>query len=254
MSRPWGPARRLRQRLLPALSMLVLPLVLSGCLMAPASDQSQHIAGLYQFFVAASAGVLALVWGLLTWSVLRYRRRGGTEDGSEPPQTRNNVPLEVAWTTGPAILVAVLFFFTVTTLSDIQARSPDPTVRLQVSGYQWGWRFDYPDEGVTVTGSGVPGPEIVLPAGEPIELSITSLDVIHSFYVPAFLAKYDAIPGREYVVPLTIEEPGVYAGQCAEFCGLYHAQMGFSIRAEPLADYQAWIAAQVAQAEQGGPA
>lgn len=238
-----GQALHRLARLVPVLG---LPLVLGGCLMTPASGQSQNIAGLYQLFVAASAVVLGLVWGLLTWTILRYRRRGEAEDGSEPPQTRDNLPLEVAWTTGPAILVAVLFFFTVTTLSDIQARSPEPTVRLQVSGFQWGWRFEYPDEGVSVVGSGVPGPEIVLPVDEPIELTISGLDVIHSFYVPAFLAKYDAIPGRDYVVPLTIEEPGVYAGQCAEFCGLYHSQMGFTIRAEPLADYREWIAAQAA--------
>lgn len=239
------------QRLSRSVPLLVLPSILGGCLMTPASGQSQHIAGLYQLFVAASAVVLAIVWGLLSWSILRYRRRDQADDGSEPPQTRDNLALEVAWTTGPAILVAVLFFFTVTTLSDIQARSSDPTVRLHVDGFQWGWRFEYPDEGVTLVGSGVPGPEIVLPVDEPIELSITALDVIHSFYVPAFLVKYDAIPGREYVVPLTIDEPGVYAGQCAEFCGLYHAEMGFSIRAEPLADYRDWIEAQKASEAAG---
>ncbi len=234
------PAEHARWRLV---SLALLPVVASGCLATPTSDQSQRISDLYVIFVIASAVVLAIVWGLLTWSVVRYRKRSD-DDGSEPPQTRGNLPLEVLWTAIPALTVAVLFFFTFTTMNDILARPADPAVKLRASGFQWGWRFEYPDEGVEVTGSGVPGPEIVLPVNESIELTVTGIDVIHSFYVPRFLVKYDAIPGREYTVPLRIDEPGIYAGQCAEFCGLYHSQMGFSIRAVTMDEYQAWIAQQ----------
>lgn len=223
--------------------ILFLPVLVSGCLETPATRQSEQVEGLYRIFSIAAAVLLAIVWGLLTWAILRYRSRGRDAD-AEPPQIRGDARLESIWTIGPVITVAVLFALTIITLGEIQARPPDPAVRLQVSGFQWGWRFDYLDDGVEIEGTGVPGPEIVLPVGEPIELTVTGMDVIHSFYVPRFLVKYDAIPGREYTAPLTIQQPGTYAGQCAEFCGLYHSQMGFSIRAVPMAEYRDWMADQ----------
>ncbi len=235
------------RRLAHLIATLSLPVLASGCIATPTTSQSERISDLYLIFVAASAVVLAIVWSLLTWSVIRYRKSGRShesdesDEASRPPQIRGNVPLEVFWTTVPALTVAVLFFFTFTTLTDIQAVPADPAVRLKVTGFQWGWHFEYPDEGVEVTGSGTPGPEIVLPVDAPIELTVTGADVIHSFYVPEFLVKYDAIPGHEYTAPLRIEEPGIYAGQCAEFCGLYHDQMAFTIRAVSMDEYHAWI-------------
>jgi len=107
---------------------------------------------------------------------------------------------------------------------------------------RWGWTFEY-DGGPTITGSGVPGPEAVVPADELVRFDVTSQDVIHSFYVPRFLAKYDAIPGRTYPFAVTIAQ-GTYGGECAEFCGVLHAYMPFTIRAVPRAEFEAWIAQQ----------
>lgn len=227
-----------------ATAIVPIGLLVSGCLATPASTQSDQISALYAIFVVASAVVLAIVWGLLTWSSLRHRRRSQDAASGQPPQTRGNVRVEVIWTALPALTVAVLFIMTAVTLSSIQPPPADPAVRLRVIGFQWGWRFEYLDEGVEVSGTGLPGPEAVLPVGEPIELSVTGADVIHSFYVPRFLAKYDGIPGRDYNAPLLIKEPGIYSGQCAEFCGIYHSQMGFTIRAVPPDEYRAWITAQ----------
>jgi cytochrome c oxidase subunit 2 len=113
-------------------------------------------------------------------------------------------------------------------------------VEIGVIGSRWGWTFSYGQAGIVVTGTGIPGPEAVVPADEPVRFVVTATDVIHSFYVPQFLAKYDAVPGRSYTFEATIR-PGTYGGQCAEYCGLLHAEMPFSVHAVPRAEYQAWL-------------
>jgi cytochrome c oxidase subunit II len=221
-------------------------LLVTGCLPEPATSQAGQIAGLYQLFMIIASGVFVVVWGLLTWSVLRYRagRGHGTDAEALPPQMRGNSMVEVTWTAIPAATIALLFAFTVIVLGSIQARSAQPSVEIRVDGFRWGWTFTYAREDVIVTGSGQPGPEAVVPAGEPLLFTVSAGDVVHSFYVPAFLAKYDAVPGRDQQFEVTIEQPGSYGGQCAEFCGLLHSQMPFTIRAVTPADYAAWVQAQ----------
>jgi cytochrome c oxidase subunit II len=197
-----------------------------------------------------AAGVFVVVWGLLTWSVIRYRHR---REGGRPPQIRTNVPVEVAWTLVPALLVALLFGMTVVSVASIQAVASGPQVRLAVEAFRWGWSFRFPDLGVGVTGASPSGPEVELPVGQPIEVSLSASDVIHSFYVPDFLAKYDAIPGREHRFPLLIERPGSYAGECAEFCGIGHSRMPFTIRAVSPAAFEEWIATLNPAASSAGP-
>ncbi len=225
-------------------------LLCTGCLQAPATEQARQIAWLYQMAMVLAAGVFLVVWALLTWSVVRYRGRRGR---GLPPQTRNNIPLEVVWTLVPALLVAIMFGMTVVSVSSIQAIAPGPQVRLSVDAFRWGWTFRFPDLGVGVAGSSPAGVEVELPVGVPIEVRLTASDVIHSFYVPDFLAKYDAIPGREHVFPMLIERPGTYAGQCAEFCGIGHSRMPFSIRAVSAAEFDAWIATLPPAASPVGP-
>ena len=225
---------------------LSVGLLVAGCLPAPATSQARQIAWLYQLFVIIAAGVFVVVWGLLTWSVLRYRagRRHGTEPDELPPQTHGNSLVEVVWTAIPTATIALLFAATVVVLGSIQARSSQPAVEIRVDGFRWGWSFSYAREGVVVTGSGVPGPEMVVPAGEPLLFTVSATDVVHSFYVPSFLAKYDAIPGRDQQFEVTIEQPGSYGGQCAEFCGILHYQMPFTVRAVTPAEYTTWVQAQ----------
>lgn len=215
-------------------------LLAAGCLPAPVTSEGRQIANLYAWFIAAAAVVAFIVVGLGAWSVIRYR--GRREE--LPAQTHGNLRLEAVWTALPAVLVLALFGATLAVLGateDVDEDTP-PGADIAVTAFRWGWRFAYPAEDVVVEGFGQPGPEIVVPVGERIRLSLTAEDVIHAFYVPQFLFKRDTIPGRVNVVELTVEEAGTYRGQCAEYCGLYHARMPFTVRAVDRAEYDAWLA------------
>jgi cytochrome c oxidase subunit 2 len=189
-------------------------------------------------FVLVEVGVLFLVW--------RFRKRPDDDD-SLPPQVHGNTKLELGWTVLPAIVLAGVGVASVLTLLDLEDRPADAK-RVEVIGQQWWWEYRY-----DVDGDGeddvVTANDLVIPAGEPVNLSITSRDVIHSFWIPALNGKKDAVPGR--VHPLTIEadEPGVYRGQCTEFCGLSHAYMRMRVVALPEDEYAAWEANQREGAE-----
>lgn len=220
---------------------VAVALLLGGCLPAGVTDEASQVQTLYLIFMAAAAVVAAIVLGLTTFAILRYRGRKDVL----PAQTRGNVRLEIVWTALPALTVAVLFGLTFLTMLQIDADDEQPgATEIVVIAYRWGWQFGYPEADVIVRGIGVPGPEVVVPVGEPVRFRISAADVIHSFYVPQFLVKRDANPGRENLLEVTVQEPGTYRGQCAEYCGLYHARMPFSVRAVPRAEFDAWLAAQ----------
>jgi cytochrome c oxidase subunit 2 len=226
----------MRRSLVALTSALVLPAC--GRLEA-ATAQGREIEGLWAVFLWAGIGVAAIVYGLIIWSTVRYRRRPG--DDELPPQFRENVPLEILYTILPILIVGGLFLLTYraeTTIEDIQS---EPAATVTVEAFNWSWRFSYEGTGVSVFGTPDDPPEAVLPAGETVRIRLTSTDVIHAFFVRDFLFKRDAIPGRTTEFDLTIEEPGVYRGQCAEYCGLDHWRMRFTIRAVPPAEFQAWL-------------
>ena len=208
----------------------------AACLPQSVTAESRGIVGLYSVFLVGGALILALVWGLTTFAILRYRRRRP----DLPPQVRGSVALEALWTALPALAVLGLFALTLVTLAQVQARS-EGGVNLEVRAFRWGWQFTYPQEGVSVAGVTGQTPEVVVPVGEPIHVTLTSADVIHAFYVPAFLYKHDANPGATATFDLTVEQPGTYGGQCAEFCGVYHSRMPFSVRAVPSVQFRAWL-------------
>lgn len=221
--------------------VLVVGAAAAGCMPAAATQQAQSISQLYVVFLVAAAAVLVVVWGGVSLAVLRSLRRRAA---GLPQQTRGSFRLEMAWTAAPAVLVAVLFGLTVVVIGRVDAVSPGPAVELHVTAFRWGWRFDFAQPAVEVLGDASSPPVVHLPVGEPVHVTITSVDVDHSFYVPAFLFKRDAIPGRSSTFELDIVQAGTYSGQCAEFCGLEHYQMTFTIVAEPVAAYQAWLAQQ----------
>lgn len=215
-------------------------LLLSGCMPAAATEQGQRIHDLYLVFIAVAAVVATVVWGLVTWAILRYRKRSE----ELPPQFEHHVRLEIAWTAIPLLTVLGLFAVTLSTLGYIDAQAPSPAVRVEVTGFRWQWQFSYPDEGVTVVGTPDRPAELVIPVGEPVRFELTSADIIHSFYVPQFLFKRDANPGRTTSFDVTVTAPGEYRGQCAEFCGVFHDRMTLTVRAVPRSEFDAWLADQ----------
>jgi cytochrome c oxidase subunit II len=236
--------RALRMALLGALAPAI-----AACLPNPVTDEGRDTQGLYMLFMAAAAVVATIVIGLTTWAVLRYRAR---DDDPLPRQTRGNTRLEVAWTALPALTIAALFVATVTVLARVDDTERPAGVEIDVTGFRWGWSFSYPANGVTVSGVREPGPEVYVPVGEPILLRLTAADVEHAFFVPRFLFKRDLIPGRENRYEFTVREAGVYGGQCAEYCGLYHARMPFTIHAVSRGEFDAWLTAQPAASPPAG--
>jgi cytochrome c oxidase subunit 2 len=235
-ARVLGGSRPVRVPVLLAVGLIAL--AVAGCMPTPASAQGKQISDLYSVFLVGGVIVTVIVWGLVTWSILRYRRRG---DGL-PVQTHGNMRVEAIWTLIPAATVLVLFVLTLQTLAAVNRVDPGG-VNLHVTAFRWQWQATYPDAGVTITGTTAQKLEVVLPVNTPIHVTLESLDVNHAFYVPAFLFKRDAIPGRPNTFDITVTAPGVYPGSCAEFCGIGHDQMLFTIRGVDMATYEAWLAA-----------
>lgn len=215
---------------------------LSGCsltLPAGATDQSREISSLYGMVFIIAVAIFLFVEGLIVFSVIRYRRRPG--DDELPPQIHGNNLAETAWTLIPLVIVVGLFVASWQTLNRVEARTDSPSVTIDVTAFQFDWQFNYRDAGVSVIGTPNQHAEMVIPVGETIRINLTSADVIHAFYVPAFNYKKDAVPGRVNTFEFTAREVGVFRGQCAELCGVYHSRMLLTVRIVPRAEFDAWL-------------
>ncbi len=212
----------------------------------PITEQGHRVLQLWQGSWAAALFVGCIVWGLIIWCVIAYRKRG---EGIAPQLTYNG-PIEILYTIVPVIFVAVLFYFTARDQTYEDKLTPNPDVTVEVVGYQWDWQFNYmsgpgSDAKILaqVTGDNAHGhpPTLELPAGKSIRFELVSPDVIHAFWVPNFLFKRDVIPGRtnEFQVNIEPGKEGTYTGQCTELCGLYHDQMIFHLKVVDPATYQA---------------
>ncbi len=214
-----------------ALSLLI------GCAKQGISPEGNDVHQLYSIIMTIALPVFIIVEGLLVWCVVRYRKR----DDVAPAQTLGgNRSLGVFFAI-PALIVAALFPFGELTLMKLQDQ-PVPQVKIKVEGFQWEWTFLYLNEGIFVSGKTLVRPAImVLPVDEPVQIELTSRDVIHSFFVPDLLFKRDAIPGRTSTFEFTPTTIGTFHSQCAEFCGLWHSKMTFDVQVVSALDYQAWI-------------
>jgi cytochrome c oxidase subunit II len=243
----------LSRRTRPLLIVALVALTATGCASEdlPAlgmpergvTDQAPRILSLWQGSWIAAFAVGALVWGLIIWSVIFHRRRRG-ETGL-PPQTRYNVPIEVLYTVVPLIAISVFFFFTVRDQNEILKVSSSADHQITVTGVQWSWQFNYTSDGgraATVTGTPGKPPTLVLPQGESVRFTLLSDDVIHSFWVPAFLFKLDVIPGNRNSFEITPKKIGSYAGKCAELCGQDHSRMLFNVEVVSPAEYDSYVA------------
>ncbi len=211
----------------------------------PITDQGKGIFDLWLGSVGAALIVGLFVWGLILYAVVRYRKR--TDE--LPRQVRYNLPIEVLYTVIPFVIIAVLFYYTAVTENSIDKISKNPAVTIGVIGFQWNWTFNYEGGNPATTDpsvTGAPGQpaELVLPTGRSIRFVETSNDVIHSFFVPAFLFKRDVIPGRLNQFEVTIRQEGTFIGRCAELCGEKHDRMDFRIKVVSPQEYDTFIAAQ----------
>lgn len=217
----------------------------------PITDAGTATQDLYTLTFVIAVIVFALVEGLLIYITIRFRRR--PTDTDLPPQVHGSNPLEILWTIVPTITVAVLFIAALITLTEkYETRAASPGLVIDVTGFQWQWTFDYEQQGLSFTGSGINGPTMALPVGETVRFRLHSTDVIHAFYVPQFLYKKDVVPGRVNEFDIVVTDPGTYGGQCAEFCGLGHTDMLFTVEAMDRAAFDAWVIEQQ-QATPTGP-
>jgi cytochrome c oxidase subunit II len=221
------------------------------------TDRSTSVQGLYDIVFYIAVVIFFLVEGLIVWSAFRYRRKA--TDTELPPQTHGNNLVEVIWTIVPTVIVVFLFALSWQTLNTVDAKvNPDVHVRAIAARFQWS--FEYldgaaPDAKVLFTQALPVGEDggLVLPVGQPVTIDLRSPDVIHAFYVPKFLFKRDVVPGKTNTFNFTVEDAGTYRGQCAELCGAFHGSMVFEVRAIAKADFDAWVADQVAAANATPP-
>jgi cytochrome c oxidase subunit 2 len=219
----------------------------------PATSQGSDVLGLWRVLMITGIGVGAVVIGLLAWTIVRHRRpRAGSGGAELPPQIRENIPLEVAYTAVPLVIVAVLFAVTMRVQRPVTRLSANPGLRVEATAFQWGWRFAYPAQDVTVLGDSNTPPTLVLPLSVTTRLELASPDVIHSFYVPSFLQKQDVIPGTTEEIDVTPTRVGRFAGYCAEFCGLDHARMTFDVEVVTQPEFEQWLAERQQEDDDGG--
>lgn len=211
----------------------------------------------------ASLCVGVIVWGAMFWAFIAYRKR--SSGPLYPKQTKENLPFELVCTAIPFILVAILFYFTVTVENKVLAKVPNPDVVVDVTAFKWNWDFGYektkapgalPTTGadaswynaaeVHTIGSTEEIPILVLPVNKVIEFHLQSRDVVHSFWVPDFLEKRDVFPdpaanSTDNVLQVTVDRQGAFVGRCAELCGTFHSAMNFEVRGVPDQIYNSYI-------------
>lgn len=210
----------------------------------PLTEQADDIERVWNGFLIAALVLGVLVVALILFVVVRFRRR----DASLPHQRREHIPLEIAYTVVPLVVVSALFAITFATVNAGDVGDDEPDLTVAVTGFQWQWQFDYPnqnpDAAVRVVGSDTEIPVLVLPAGERVRFDLTSLDVIHSFWIPGFRFKRDMFPGQTQSFEVDIGDiTGDFpdTGVCAEFCGLDHHKMRFSVRIVTPEEFAAWL-------------
>lgn len=207
---------------------------------SPNSPAATNIRNLMIVILWIAAAVFIVVEALLIYAVWRYRQRPG--DGDElPKQIHGNTPIEIAWTTAPALVLVVVFVFTVRTMGAV-ATAPPTDLYVRVIGHQWWWEIQYPELGIVTAG------DLHVPVGKPVQFELTSADVIHSFWVPELVGKTDTIPGRINNSWFQADRVGRYLGLCTEFCGTQHAQMRFRVIAQTPEEFEAWVRSQQAPA------
>jgi cytochrome c oxidase subunit 2 len=240
---------RLTKKALAGLLLVLVALLVVGCAsnapqdtLDPAGPNANKELGLFQLVFWVAVGVFILVQGLVIVALVRFRRRDG-DDEKEPVQVHGNTRLELGWTVAPALILAVLAIPSVATIFTL-ARTPDDALNVTLVAKQFWWEYRYTDYKPDLFAAN----ELHIPTGRDIRITedgtLGTADVIHSWWVPKLSGKTDFVPGRVNKLTLKADEPGTYLGQCAEFCGLSHANMRLRVIAESPEDFDRWVAEQ----------
>ena len=216
----------------------LLGLLAAGGALSPEGPAAREIAALWWVMFWLGLAVFALFVVLLARGLFRGRARDTDTDVQAVTPASRRRWLVFGGVVMPAVVLVVVLVATVETMADLQTGESPDALQVEIVGHRWWWEVSYPDAGVTTAN------EIHVPVGQPVEFTLTSADVIHSFWVPQLAGKLDLFPEDENVLVLQADVPRVYRSQCAEFCGLQHANMGFVVVAEPPAEFQAWLDAQ----------
>ena len=201
---------------------------------APQGPGAARIAALWWVMFGLGTIIFLLVIGLMFAAILRRQR--GTSDtapDSSSGDTGRNWPI-YGGIILPLIVIGVVFGYSIYTLAAVENPQEEVTLKIEVVGRRWWWEVKYPDQGITTAN------EIHIPVGVPVQVQLQAADVIHSFWIPELHGKMDAIPTRINNIVLKADQAGVYRGECAEFCGLQHAHMGFMVVAQSQADFDQW--------------
>ena len=231
-----------------ALALLIPALFLTGCSKVSelgfpegASSVNDESLSLWQgaWITAGVVGVGTLI--LILWPAVFHR---GKKDGPEfPKQTQYNVPIEIIYTIIPFIIVAVMFYYTAKKETAITAKSTTAVHEISVTGMQWSWQFAYPEAGpdAVVTGTPAQPPTLVVPQGERVRYTIISNDVVHGFWIPAFMIQMQNLPGVTNHLEFTANKLGEFPGRCNILCGRAHSQMIFTVKVVTPSDYAAYL-------------
>ena len=241
---PVKPARPF----LRALLLAPLTLLLTGCAKVSGLGFEEGVTSvndislsLWQgaWIAGGVVGVFTLI--LILWPAVFHRAKASK--GEFPKQTQYNVPVEVAYTIIPFIIVAVLFYYTAVKQTEIVEKTSNYKHEILVDGFQWSWQFSYPEAGpkAVVTGTPAQPPTLYVPLGEKVRYTITSNDVVHGFWIPAFMIQMQNLPGVTNYLEFTANKLGTYPGRCNILCGRNHSQMLFSVKVVTPAEYKTYL-------------
>ena len=254
VDQPVSTVRVVKQRSAIGLAVIAVAAVFGGCAsnapqdtFQPEGENAQKIQNLQLpvFIVAGIVGVI--VFAVIMFVVIRFRDRGQ----AMPEQTHGKPALEIALTILPAVILIGVGIPTVSTVFSL-AKTSDTQCVVNVTGQQWWWEYEYPVQncgGVEIAEPLVTSGELVLPTKVHVLLRLTSNDVIHSYWIPKLNGKRDAVPGRIHPLRMQADHPGIYQGQCTEFCGLSHARMRMAAVGLTTTDFATWVGDQLKPAE-----
>jgi cytochrome c oxidase subunit 2 len=231
-------------RMLRLFGAAALVLLLSACssefpqsTLHPTADFGERIDDLFRTIFWWALGVFVVVEAALLFVIIKYRERPTSKD---PKHVHGSTLLELAWTLAPAVVLVFIAVPTIQTIFETDGTPPEGALEIEVIGHQWWWEFRYPQYGITTAN------EMHVLQGRPVALSMTSADVIHSFWVPKLGGKRDLMPGRTSRLAFTPDSTGDFSGQCAEFCGASHANMRFRVMVEDTTGFERWVRQQQA--------